>query len=63
MVAVARKLVNAVRASGQRRKALESIIIDGIAQGWFTNMEGKLYQLANLVLLRDIDTCWSSILY
>jgi hypothetical protein len=63
IVSVARKLVNAIRASGQRREALESIIVDGNAQGWFKNTEGELYQLANLVLLRDVDTRWSSILY
>ena len=63
MVSVARKLVNAVRASGQRREALEGIIIEGNAQGWFKNGEGEPYQLANLVLLRDVDTRWSSILY
>ena len=63
IVSVARKLVNAIRASGQRREALESIIVDGNAQGWFKNTEGEPYQLANLVLLRDVDTRWSSILY
>jgi hypothetical protein len=63
MVSVARKLVNAVRASGQRREALEGIIIEGNAQGWFKNTEGEPYQLVNLVLLRDVDTRWSSILY
>ena len=63
MVSAARKLVNAVRASGQRREALESIIVDGNAHGWFKNTEGEPYQLTNLVLLRDVDTRWSSILY
>ena len=63
IVSAARKLVNAVRASGQRREALESLIIDGNTHGWFKNPAGEPYQLANLVLLRDVDTRWSSILY
>jgi len=63
MVLVAQKLVNAVRASGQCHEALEGIIIDGNAQGWFKNTEGEPYRLANLVLLRDVDTRWSLILY
>jgi hypothetical protein len=63
IVATARKLVNACRASGQRREALENVIVEGNEKGWFQNEQGQVYSLEILVLLRDVDTRWSSILY
>jgi len=53
VIGALRKLVNAVRASGQRRDDLEDAIKSGNTAGSFT--------LNVLVLLRDVDTRWSSI--
>jgi hypothetical protein len=63
VVGAARKLVNACRASGQRREVLENTIREGNKQGWFKDKSGSSYTLEELVLLRDVDTRWSSILY
>lgn len=63
VVGAARKLVNACRASGQRREVLENTIREGNQQGWFKDKTGSSYTLEELVLLRDVDTRWSSILY
>jgi hypothetical protein len=63
VVGAARKLVNACRASGQRREVLENTIQEGNKQGWFKDKSGCSYTLEELVLLRDVDTRWSSILY
>ncbi|KDR81152.1 hypothetical protein GALMADRAFT_61216 [Galerina marginata CBS 339.88] len=52
VVAAVRKLVNACRASGQRRELLEEIIKKGNADGSF--------DLRIVTLLRDVDTRWSS---
>jgi hypothetical protein len=63
VIAAARKLVNACRASGQRREALENVIVEGNKKEWFKDEQGRVYSLEILVLLRDVDTRWSSILY
>jgi hypothetical protein len=63
IVAAARKLVNACRASGQCREALENVIVEGNEKKWFKDEHGQAYSLEILVLLRDVDTRWSSILY
>jgi hypothetical protein len=63
IIAAARKLVNACRASGQRREALKNVIVEGNKKEWFKDEEGKVYSLELLGLLRDVDTRWSSILY
>ncbi|KAF8164877.1 hypothetical protein B0H34DRAFT_829528, partial [Crassisporium funariophilum] len=52
VVAAVRKLVNACRASGQRRKLLEEIIKEGNVNDTF--------DLRIVTLLRDIDTRWLS---
>ena len=63
VVGMARKLVNGCRASGQRREVLENTIREGNKQGWFKDKSGSSYTLEELVLLQDVDTRWSSILY
>jgi hypothetical protein len=51
IVGVVRKLVNACRASGQRREVLENTIREGNKQGWFKDKSGSSYTLEELVLL------------
>ena len=62
VVASARKLVNALRASGQRREALREAILEGNEHGWYVDDRGVAYKLDLLELLRDVDTRWSSTL-
>ncbi|KAL1738946.1 ribonuclease H-like domain-containing protein, partial [Schizophyllum fasciatum] len=59
VIAKARKLIHAVRASGQRREAFEKTIrVQNELGGW-----GEPPQLLRVVgLLRDVDTRWSSTL-
>ncbi|KAL1691530.1 hypothetical protein GGG16DRAFT_53277 [Schizophyllum commune] len=59
VVSKARKLINAIRSSGQRREAFEkSIKTQNDKGGW-----GDPPQLLRVVgLLRDVDTRWSSTL-
>lgn len=53
-VATCRRLVNACRASGQRRADFRSVIVDGNAEGEFHST------LRAVQLLRDVETRWSS---
>jgi len=62
VVASARKLVNALRASGQRREALREAITEGNRTGMFISEGGVAYEMDLLELLRDVDTRWSSTL-
>ncbi|KAL1741277.1 hypothetical protein HDZ31DRAFT_14088, partial [Schizophyllum fasciatum] len=59
IVSKARKLINAIRASGQRREAFEKTIeTQNSLGGW-----GEPRQLLRIVgLLKDVDTRWSSTL-
>ncbi|KAL1671439.1 hypothetical protein EV122DRAFT_226580 [Schizophyllum commune] len=59
VVSKARKLINAVRSSGQRREAFEKTIkVQNGKGGW-----GENQQILRIVsLLRDVDTRWSSTL-
>jgi hypothetical protein len=63
VVGAACKLVTACRASGQHHEVLKNTIREGNKQGWFKDKSGSAYMLEELVLLQDIDTRWSSILY
>lgn len=56
VVGRARRLVAACRASGQRREDFKSIIVDGNENGSW----GDAGLLRVIVLLRDVDTRWSS---
>ncbi|KAH9937936.1 hypothetical protein B0H21DRAFT_698741 [Amylocystis lapponica] len=57
VVAAARRLVSACRASGQRREDYLSTIREGNS----THAFGESIELPELELLRDVDTRWSSI--
>ncbi|KAH7868449.1 uncharacterized protein C8R40DRAFT_1062037, partial [Lentinula edodes] len=57
LVGCARKLVNACRASGKHRDALRDAIIN-IQKVQSDNNETR--QMRAIVLLRDVDTRWSS---
>jgi hypothetical protein len=58
VVAAARSLVTACRASGQHREDFRNTIAEGNEEGgWGDPPE----PLRNVVLLRDVDTRWSSI--
>jgi hypothetical protein len=64
-VALGRNIVRVMRASGQRRKALQDTIRDGNAKGWF-RAEGnisEIIQLRSVELLRDVKTRWDSIYF
>lgn len=56
VISLARQLVTACRASGQRREDLSRIINDGYASGDWSKDE-----LRDVTLLRDVVTRWSSI--
>ncbi|KAJ3838246.1 ribonuclease H-like domain-containing protein [Lentinula raphanica] len=63
LIACARKLVNTCRASGRRREALQDAI-DSIRRATTAANEESSEQaplMRQLVLLRDVDTRWSSI--
>lgn len=55
VVAAARHLVTAIRASGQRREDFAMVIAEGNKAGVF-GLEG----LREVVLLKDMDVRWSS---
>jgi hypothetical protein len=57
VVASARSLVRACRASGQRRADFESVIEDGNEEGGWGDPP-KLLRVVGL--LKDVDTRWSS---
>lgn len=58
----ARSVVRAIRVSGMRRDAFESVIENGNQNGWFT-LEHSLQPvtLRKLELLRDVQTRWDSV--
>lgn len=58
VVSSARSLVTACRASGQRREDLQNTISEGNDDGGWGDPPRPL---RNVVLLRDVDTRWSSI--
>jgi hypothetical protein len=58
-IALGRRIVRAIRSSGQRREAFENLTNEGIKQHWFvigTNPEENKYH----ELLRDVKTRWDS---
>lgn len=55
VVATARQLVNACRASGQRREDFRNVIRKGNKDGIF-GVEG----LREVTLMKDMDICWSA---
>jgi hypothetical protein len=58
VVASARSLVTACRASGQRREDFRNTILQGNEDGGWGDPPQPL---RDVVLLRDVDTRWSSI--
>jgi hypothetical protein len=61
-IALARSVVGAIRASGNRRKEFSQAITDGNDRRYF--MEGqppKVVQVKQLQLLRDVQTRWDSV--
>jgi hypothetical protein len=58
VVSAARTLVTACRASGQRQEDFQNTISEGNETGGWGNPPKAL---RNVVLLRDVDTRWSSI--
>jgi len=60
IVGMARKLVTACRASGQRREDFQLTIREGNERGSWTDSEGNPFSLPVLQLLRDCETRWSS---
>ncbi|KAJ7181343.1 hypothetical protein C8R43DRAFT_870106, partial [Mycena crocata] len=62
VVALARTLVTACRASGQRRDDFEEVILQGnIAGGWPVTPGEPPEPIRVVGLLKDVDTRWSSI--
>lgn len=59
-IALGRKVVTAMRASGQRRDRFENLIRDGNTRGWFKE-QGEVIQLDFLQLLHDVRTRWDSV--
>jgi DNA-directed RNA polymerase specialized sigma54-like protein len=59
-IALARAVVRAIRATGTRRDAFDTLIKDGNKKGWFKR-DGKTIQLEELQLLRDVKTRWDSV--
>ena len=57
---IARKLVSACRASGQRREDFVLTIVEGNKVGSWTDSNGNPLPLPTLQLLRDCETRWSS---
>lgn len=61
----ARKVVQFLRSSDQRREGLRKFIEDGNRRGWFTGKDdnGKhiTLQVPQLELLRDVKTRWDSV--
>lgn len=60
IIGMARKLVTACRASGQRREDFQLTIQEGNEAGTWTDSEGNTLPLPVLQLLRDCETRWSS---
>ncbi|TRM65458.1 hypothetical protein BD626DRAFT_399297 [Schizophyllum amplum] len=60
IVGSARRIVTAVRVSGQRREHLQDIIKDGNAKGRWLDAKNNPEIMHILCLLRDVDTRWSS---
>jgi hypothetical protein len=58
-IARLRKIVMAIRSSGQRRDALTTWIDTGNKNGLFV-LEGRLVQIQPRQLLRDVRTRWDS---
>ena len=64
LISCARKLVNACRASGQRRSELHKIVLEmklEAHQSDSQNTDQNPPIFRAVVLLRDVDTRWSSI--
>jgi hypothetical protein len=61
-IALARVVVGAIRASGQRREHFNRIILDGNANDYFVVGE-QVVKIPSLQLLRDVKTRWDSIYY
>jgi hypothetical protein len=61
----ARRVVQFLRSSDQRREGLRKFIEDGNSRGWFTGKDddGKriVLHIPQLELLRDVKTCWDSV--
>lgn len=55
-----RKIVIALRASGQRRDEFDNWVKTGNEKNWFRNSKGKAIKVPLKQLLRDVDTRWSS---
>ncbi|KAL1757549.1 ribonuclease H-like domain-containing protein, partial [Schizophyllum commune] len=60
IVAAARALVIAIRASGLRREDFEVLIREGNMNREWVDEEGNFLEMPVLALLRDVDTRWSS---
>jgi hypothetical protein len=59
-----RSVVRAIRVSGMRRDAFESVNENGNQNGWFTQEQEHFVQqvkLQKLELLRDVQTRWDSV--
>lgn len=63
-IALGRDVVRALRASGQRREHLDTIIDNGNKDGFFfVGASTTPVQVQHLQLLRDVKTRWDSIYY
>jgi hypothetical protein len=60
IIGIARKLVAACQASGQRREDFKLTIREGNTEQTWTDAEGNPLPLPVLQLLRDCETRWSS---
>ncbi|KAL1684960.1 ribonuclease H-like domain-containing protein [Schizophyllum commune] len=60
VVAAARAIVVALRASGLRREDLSEVIRIGNLEKVWRDQHGKPVALPDVTLLRDVDTRWSS---
>ena len=57
----ARKVIRAVRASGQRREALSAIIKSGNQTGLFQDEYGDRMQVKDVQLIKDVRHRWDSL--
>ncbi|KAL1700569.1 hypothetical protein EV121DRAFT_213865, partial [Schizophyllum commune] len=55
-----KEIVHGLRSSGQRREALETVIIKGNEAKEWLNEQGEFEPIHVLTLLRAVDTRWSS---
>src|SRR5882757_3151099 len=63
-IALGRDVVRALRASGQRRELLDTIIDNGNKDGFFfVGASTSPVQVQHLQLLRDVKTRWDSVYY